>query len=347
MSREEARKLLGGYASGNLSPQEEEALLAAALDDQELFNELMAEQPVKELLDDPVARRQLLNVLEPAPQPRFVWLRKPLPWALLTGMFVLLFALVLPHWQHRSPGQATVVSELRLPPPVQVTPVQPSAIPAPLIVHRQELPKLQIPANSILEPSAPALSVLVPAQPSAAVTDNTQSAPAAVTQSEAERAQIAMERSAAPAGVIGGVPSGTAPGPMRFDQAAPGFSALRSAAKTGLPLRVSLQRLTPSGEYALHDVSAPLPATHPARLRIVTSAPGYVYVLQTSPAPAHTLFASDRNPLAPNAELFVPLTPSPGEMRLVLVTSPTPLSAQTLETQASNPNAQTLNIKVE
>lgn len=63
MKREDARKLLGGYATGNLSPEEQRALFEAALEDQELFESVADEAALKELLDDPGNRRLLLEAL--------------------------------------------------------------------------------------------------------------------------------------------------------------------------------------------------------------------------------------------------------------------------------------------
>jgi hypothetical protein len=80
MTPDEARKLLGGYATGTLTPQEHQALLEAALHDQWLFNELMNEQPLKEVLDDPAMRAEVLHSLDERPRRR-VW-----PWAfVMTG----------------------------------------------------------------------------------------------------------------------------------------------------------------------------------------------------------------------------------------------------------------------
>ena len=42
MSPEEIKKLLGGYATGTLTAEEQQALFAAALEDQELFDALAA-----------------------------------------------------------------------------------------------------------------------------------------------------------------------------------------------------------------------------------------------------------------------------------------------------------------
>jgi hypothetical protein len=78
MNREDVRKLLGGYATGTLSSAEREALFAAALDDQELFDALMKEEALREVFEDPDGKAQLLAALEkPAAQPAW-WSWRPL-----------------------------------------------------------------------------------------------------------------------------------------------------------------------------------------------------------------------------------------------------------------------------
>ena len=56
MTADEARKLLGGYATGSLTEAERKVLFEAALQDQELFDELAGEQVLKEVLDEPGTR---------------------------------------------------------------------------------------------------------------------------------------------------------------------------------------------------------------------------------------------------------------------------------------------------
>jgi len=64
VSSGEARKLLGGYSAGTLTPEERKALFEAALEDSELFELLMEEQPLLELLTDPAMRAELLGALD-------------------------------------------------------------------------------------------------------------------------------------------------------------------------------------------------------------------------------------------------------------------------------------------
>jgi hypothetical protein len=84
MRPEDVRKLVGGYAAGTLTAQEHRALFEAALSDQDLFNELAREQPLKELLEDPRARRELLNAVSEQPTPARKlagWFGRPMFWA--------------------------------------------------------------------------------------------------------------------------------------------------------------------------------------------------------------------------------------------------------------------------
>jgi len=81
MSPEDIRKLLGGYATGTLTTEEQQALFAAALEDQELFDELAREQSLRDLLRDPAARAELLGALDtPAGRPGgfWQWPRRPM-----------------------------------------------------------------------------------------------------------------------------------------------------------------------------------------------------------------------------------------------------------------------------
>jgi len=70
MSKEEIRRLLGGYSTNTLTESERSALFEAALDDQELFNALQQEQALKSLLDDPATRVQVRQALERQPSGR-------------------------------------------------------------------------------------------------------------------------------------------------------------------------------------------------------------------------------------------------------------------------------------
>ncbi len=64
MTARDPKQLLGGYATDSLGEAERNELLRAALDDQELFDALVEEEGLRELLHDPAARQEVLAVLE-------------------------------------------------------------------------------------------------------------------------------------------------------------------------------------------------------------------------------------------------------------------------------------------
>ena len=70
---DEARRLLGGYATRTLSDAERKQLLEAALHNDELFAALVDEQVLQDLLDDPIAKDRLLASLAPRPKRALRW----------------------------------------------------------------------------------------------------------------------------------------------------------------------------------------------------------------------------------------------------------------------------------
>ena len=77
MTRDDARKLIGGYATGSLTESERRLLFEAALEDQDLFDELAREQELKELLDEPGARDRLIAAVDAA-RARSVAMKRPI-----------------------------------------------------------------------------------------------------------------------------------------------------------------------------------------------------------------------------------------------------------------------------
>ena len=133
MSPEDIRKLLGGYATGTLTTEEQQALFAAALEDQELFDSLAREQSLRDLLRDPAARAGLLSALD-TPASRlggfWQWLRRPLVAGLATAGVAAIAVVAV--WQGTRPAgvklaQPVIVAELRSPEPPapNLAPAQP------------------------------------------------------------------------------------------------------------------------------------------------------------------------------------------------------------------------------
>jgi hypothetical protein len=126
MSKDEARKLLGGYATGSLSEAERKVLFEAALQDQELFDELAGEQALKEVLDEPGARQRLIAALEP-PRKHRVWL---LAMASATVAIALVIGIVV--LQRTPPPPQQIAQVLKSPGPVNAPAAPPVAQPPPV-----------------------------------------------------------------------------------------------------------------------------------------------------------------------------------------------------------------------
>src|SRR5438045_3218942 len=67
MNPEDIQKLLGGFATGTLTPAEQEELFHAALDNQQLFDALAREQSPRDLLREPPAGARVLAPVDTAP----------------------------------------------------------------------------------------------------------------------------------------------------------------------------------------------------------------------------------------------------------------------------------------
>jgi hypothetical protein len=75
----DAKRLLGGYATDSLTEAERRELLQAAIEDQELFDALVREDGMRELLESPGARQAVLDALDrPTAWDRArAWLQRP------------------------------------------------------------------------------------------------------------------------------------------------------------------------------------------------------------------------------------------------------------------------------
>ncbi len=127
MKRDDIEKLLGAYATGTLTVEERDALYQAALSDQTLFDALMAEEPLRELFDDPVVRARLVAVLSDSPAPKRSWWLRPAPWALggaLAMAGLVAFFVVTPREPVSAP-MAKLQTELAPPPAALPPPVAP------------------------------------------------------------------------------------------------------------------------------------------------------------------------------------------------------------------------------
>src|SRR6478735_7478856 len=99
MTAERRDDLLARYTAGELSAAEENELLSAAFDDQEIFDALTNQQVMRELLAEPASRQILLG--QPVLVSRWEWLKSlltpPKLWAAAgAAAAVLVVVAVLP-----------------------------------------------------------------------------------------------------------------------------------------------------------------------------------------------------------------------------------------------------------
>jgi hypothetical protein len=176
MNRDTIQKLLGGYATGTLTPEEQQALFAAALDDQELFDALAREQSLRDLLRDPAAKAQVLMALDTAPNH---WYQKRwwLPAAAAVAMAGIgLLAVVVGRRQAHAPAPVIVAEMKRAEGPIPAAP----------------LPDVEDPHDP--NRGRGSVSLARPVKPRAMAQPRLK--PAGITN-----------------GIVGGVPSGEAPSP--------------------------------------------------------------------------------------------------------------------------------------
>jgi hypothetical protein len=150
MNREDIQKLLGGYATNTLTPEEQQALFAAALEDQDLFDQLAREQSLRDLLTDPSSRAHLLAALD-APAP-IAWYRRwwmPLS-AAAVAVTIASVAIVAVRYQSTDKQPVTVARVEKAVPPAVTSEVPAPPEPAPKEVVKRESP----PASRRDEPRA-------------------------------------------------------------------------------------------------------------------------------------------------------------------------------------------------
>jgi hypothetical protein len=188
VTRDDIRRLMGAYATGSLTDAERKALFEAALDDQDLFDELAREQAVKEVIAEPGVRDRLIAGLprvDSQPVATAGGWKKPLAWG-LSAAFVLSMSIaavvITRSTDTRQSSQKVAILDGTLqpsaPPPAtigpgpipqsasapQPTPARVAGAPAPSR-DRQPLPENQRASAKKIEPSGFASGRLEPPKP--------------------------------------------------------------------------------------------------------------------------------------------------------------------------------------
>jgi hypothetical protein len=138
MKRDEIQHLLGGYAAGTLTPEEETILFAAAIEDQELFNALADEEALRELLADPESRGYLRAALAEAAESAPVATRSRRWWPVAAGISAIaaglaIFTVIGIQRSEKSPEASVAVAPQQQTQPTEMAkniPASPAAQPA-------------------------------------------------------------------------------------------------------------------------------------------------------------------------------------------------------------------------
>jgi hypothetical protein len=190
MSRDQIQKLLGGYATGTLTPEEQQALFEAALTDQELFNSLAREEALREVLSDPAARAHLLAAMDDVPAPWYrQWWR---PMAVMAAAVLVVAGVAV--WQMPRATKPLPMAKLELPPLPRPGMQSAPILPPP--------PQVKQPAP-VLEPfSLPVATPVAPPPPPAAAAP----APAPAAAPPPPQSKTLARASIAVSGSIDGPP---------------------------------------------------------------------------------------------------------------------------------------------
>jgi len=244
----DAEKLLGGYAAGTLTAEERQALFSAALEDQQLYDALVREVPLRDLLADPAARANLLATLDNVPKPWYY--RDVHPAIIAASVSAVLIAVVgVRFWPVRTAPPITVVSQAELPQPAKSD--LPTVLPVPerrpATGKEDPLPAPpRIPVASSAPELAPAASDLL-AQGAARPAPPEPPSPVVATDASIVR-------------------------PQAFARAA--------LAPQTLVVRYTILKKLPAGEFAPVDPQQELETGDETVIRLEPNESGFLYVLE-------------------------------------------------------------------
>jgi Domain of unknown function (DUF4384) len=271
MTQDEIRKLLGGYATNELSADERRILFEAALEDQELFNALENEDALRELLADPVSRDQVRRALAvpmaSKRRPGF-WSRR---WVLGVAIPAVA-ALIVVAIMNRANAPRLIA------PPVQIASneMRSSARPAPAEIKPAPLEVKPLAKQHV---AAKKLDRVVSAEPANAARlvlprpvqlQSPRAAIASLTVNGAPRMPEAVRQQFS-AGFAGNVPQYQGP-LVRYSivRSGPAGDGVRVAVTTSIPGYLALYEVDAAGNskrvYPSSDVAAPVQPTVTIRI---------------------------------------------------------------------------------
>jgi hypothetical protein len=152
VTREDIQKLAGGYATGSLTDAERRTLFEAALDDQELFDELAREQALKELLETPGAKDRLLAVVEHTVRDKPFWVNG---WFWIAALAIsIAIGLVVPRYLVPTSSEIETAQEIPPTPPPAVAPPAAPPVTGTATEERKTPAPRRAPATKAQSPAA-------------------------------------------------------------------------------------------------------------------------------------------------------------------------------------------------
>ena len=296
MTKEEIRKLLGGYATNTLTESERSALFEAALDDQELFDALQQEQALKNVLDDPTARAEIREALDRSGRTRSPWWI----WTGAIGAVAAAAVLMAVFWPRANvlleerKEIATAEKFTTSPAPSAASPNSPGPIdslkqvPPPAI--RARVPRPAASGNQALESNS------APPSPPRVIPSPVIAGGISPGQQRQEQGAVALSQGIQSRDQTAGARARNSFAPMAS------VAGLRTAS-----LRYSLVKQNTAAQENLTVSGADLKLGDRVRLRVATAIPGRI-VLQRSGAAGVWQSIASAAP-EPNSDAFMPSDP--------------------------------------
>ncbi len=204
MDRQDIQKLLGGYATGTLTPEEQQLLFEAALSDQQLFDALAREQSLRDLLNDPAARAELLAAMDEKPLPWYRQFWRPAAMIGAAAACLLIAGVYLARPKPHPAATPLLVAEVKQPEPPAPAPAvanRPAPSPRRATAMKKTPPEPAPESKAMADLSAPATPA---ASPAATRNEAATAMPAAAPPAPLPMAAPAPKDFAAVAGIGGG-----------------------------------------------------------------------------------------------------------------------------------------------
>jgi hypothetical protein len=217
MIDDEMQALLGGYAAGTLTPEEQKKLFEKSLSNQALFDALADEDSMRAALDHPLVKKSLLRMLAHS-QAAAASPALPLketrsnPWlwvAVAASLFVGVATIA--YWPSAKPAPQQVAVATKPQPPAEPPPQQSQPAPANKPLPRPVAPpRAPIPTPAAIADNRGALAETgaeAKADAKAEAKDEIKSEAAAPAPASASAANSFRERAAAPAAKLAATPA--------------------------------------------------------------------------------------------------------------------------------------------